>query len=75
MAKGRFKHRCEDCQHEQYVHWTARARRTRERCTNCGSTRLEPVTKEGQDELKHEGANRTIGPKGSVIADRALDQD
>jgi DNA-directed RNA polymerase subunit RPC12/RpoP len=65
--RGKRKYRCAECKHEQFVHWVERARRTRFRCSNCGSTWLYPVTKEGVEDLRAEGDNREIGPTGSVI--------
>lgn len=72
MARGYRKHRCRDCGNEQMVHWTARARRNRDRCTGCGSTMLDPVTKGGNEDIAAEGMNRKIGPKGSVVLTKTL---
>jgi len=61
---GQRKHKCRDCGAEQWVHWTSRARRTRERCINCGSTWLDPVTKEGKEDVAAEGQNLKDGLHG-----------
>jgi len=59
---------CADCGEKELIHWTARARRTRVRCSSCGSLRLDPVTKEGHEDLAAETENLRVGLKrGSVI--------
>ena len=49
-TRGKRKYRCEECKNEQFLHWVELNRRTRPRCTGCGSVRLEPVTKEAKEE-------------------------
>lgn len=61
-ATQRRKHRCATCQHTQYVHWTARARRAPPRCGACGAMALEPVTQAGRDDLRQEASHRTTPP-------------
>lgn len=43
-ARGKRKYRCEECSHEQFVHWVEFNRATRPRCSKCGSVRLEVVS-------------------------------
>lgn len=42
--KGKRLHKCGECGHTQYVHWTAAERAARVRCEACGSARMEMST-------------------------------
>lgn len=61
MARGTKKYRCEDCGAESWHHWIERNRAARMRCTGCGSSRLEMVTKKAKDEAV---AAQTVGVVG-----------
>lgn len=49
-TRGKRKYRCGACGNEQFIHWKELNRRSRPRCTGCGSYNLEIVTKEGKEE-------------------------
>ncbi len=49
MKRGKFKYRCADCGAESFYERKEFDRAARPRCTGCGSTRLDPVTKHAQD--------------------------
>ena len=46
---GRFKYRCDECGSEAFYDRKEFDRASRPRCTGCGSTRLDPVSKLAQD--------------------------
>ena len=51
-TKGRFKYICEDCSAENWLTSRERGSRFKPRCTQCGSTWLEPSKKsEGPKKL------------------------
>ena len=62
MAKNVFKYRCDDCGEEQMRAKLEFSRRTRPRCTACGSTWLEPVTSEAANRIV-DGADAYRGDK------------
>ncbi len=49
-TKGKRKYRCQECGHEQYLHWTERDRRSRPRCMGCGSARLDPASQGAKED-------------------------
>ena len=63
MGKGTFKHICEDCQAENWLTKKERDSASRPRCTNCGSTWLEPSNASKQilnaSDASHERAKLT----------------
>jgi DNA-directed RNA polymerase subunit RPC12/RpoP len=64
---GRRKYRCTDCSAEEFVHKRELSRAARLRCSSCGSTRLEPVTKEGRNDVLDRATAAELGPTGSMV--------
>lgn len=55
--KGKRKYKCEECGTERLVHWVELNRAARIRCQRCGSPRIEPVTKDGKDDILYGNLN------------------
>lgn len=66
-------YKCEECGTRRMVAWVELNRAARPKCYGCGSTRLEPVTDEAEDDVARLQRERLIGTGGSLILSSDLE--